>query len=206
MVELPVDSRLAKLVLLGCCFGAVDETLTVAAALACPSSLFLTPFDAAEGREIAAARLQLAGDTQSDHVASLRAYRRYYALPLGVGGASMKLCARVGKRSEVPGWEIWAVSRLSLNLSSGGSLHSMTGGSVPSIGKRLVDRVALCKPPAMPLRLLRLPPSRPSWSKSGIIRLAARYYCATRLQFWAARASPMEEFGSICSLIYKTIR
>ena len=93
MVELPVDSRLAKLVLLGCCFGAVDETLTVAAALACPSSLFLTPFDAAEGREIAAARLQLAGDTQSDHVASLRAYRRYYALPLGVGGARAAFAA-----------------------------------------------------------------------------------------------------------------
>ena len=84
LVELPIEPRLAKLVLLGLCFGAPDETLTIAAALSSSRSPFLAPMDSMEARSMDALRRGLAQGTQSDHVAVLNAYRTYFLLPLGI--------------------------------------------------------------------------------------------------------------------------
>jgi HrpA-like RNA helicase len=77
LVKLPVDCRLGKLIVLGLCFGAADETLTIAAALASRSP-FMSPMDRRE--EADRRKKALAGDSQSDHLAVLRAYQRFDSL------------------------------------------------------------------------------------------------------------------------------
>ena len=44
LAKLPVDARLGKLIVLGMCFGAADEALTIAATLA-NRSPFLSPME-----------------------------------------------------------------------------------------------------------------------------------------------------------------
>ena len=84
LVELPVQPRLAKLCLLGVCFGAPDEALTIAAALSTARSPFLAPVESMEARTMDTARRSLAHGTQSDHVAMVNAYRRFFLLPVGI--------------------------------------------------------------------------------------------------------------------------
>ena len=86
LVALPMEPRLAKLVLMGVVFGAVDEALTIATALAGSRSPFLTPMENMEARSMATARSILSDGTQSDHIAALNAYRRYFSLPTGIRG------------------------------------------------------------------------------------------------------------------------
>ena len=84
LVDLPIEPRLAKLILLGLVYGAPDEALTIAAALSSARSPFLVPVASMEARTMDAARRRLAHGTQSDHIALLNAYRRYYLLPAGI--------------------------------------------------------------------------------------------------------------------------
>ena len=76
--NLPVDVRIGKLILLGCVFGAVDETITIAAALASRSP-FIVPFN--EHREAADASRRAFALGQSDHLAVLNAYRQFDDAP-----------------------------------------------------------------------------------------------------------------------------
>lgn len=94
LVELPIEPRLAKLILLGVCFGAIDEALTIAAALSSSRSPFLAPVEAMEARTMDAARRSLAKGTQSDHIAVLNAYRTYFLLPIGGDDARAAFAAR----------------------------------------------------------------------------------------------------------------
>jgi len=85
--KLPVDARLGKLILLGVCFDATDEALTIAAALASRSP-FLSPHvrrqEADESRKAFA--VGLAGEhTQSDHLAVLHAYQAFDSGHAGEG-------------------------------------------------------------------------------------------------------------------------
>ena len=93
LVELPLEPRLAKLLLLGVCFGAADEALTIAAFLA-GRSPFLVPTDPMEARFMDASKLEFADGSQSDHLAALNAYRAYFELPLGLGDPRGELAAR----------------------------------------------------------------------------------------------------------------
>ena len=95
LVSLPIEPRLAKLILLGVVFGAVDEALTIAAALGSPYSPMLSPMDNMEGRSMRAARAGLANGTPSDHLAALHAYRGYFALPAGIGGEREEYARRM---------------------------------------------------------------------------------------------------------------
>ena len=91
LVQLPVEPRLAKLLVLGVAFGAVDETLTIAAALSLRSP-FVIPLDAMEARRVAASKERFARGSQSDHLAALHAYQAYfYATPAGVGDRRAEL-------------------------------------------------------------------------------------------------------------------
>lgn len=73
LVKLPIDARLGKLIVYGLCFGAGDEALTMAAALGSRSP-FLSPMERRE--EADRCKKEFAGNTQSDHLAVLRAYNR----------------------------------------------------------------------------------------------------------------------------------
>ncbi len=65
LAGLPIDTRLAKLVLLGVCFGAADEALTIAAALSTRTGPFLAATDAMNGRAIQASRARCDGFVNS---------------------------------------------------------------------------------------------------------------------------------------------
>ena len=71
---LPTDARIGKFILLGAIFGAVDETLTIASVLTSRSP-FVAPFALRD--EADAAKRSMAGATQSDHLAALRAYAEF---------------------------------------------------------------------------------------------------------------------------------
>ena len=71
---LPCDARIGKYILLGAIFGAIDETLTIAAVLTSRSP-FVSPFALRDAAD--AEKRSFAGDTQSDHLAALRAYAEY---------------------------------------------------------------------------------------------------------------------------------
>jgi HrpA-like RNA helicase len=75
LTQLPVDARLGKLLLLGCGFGAVDEALTIASALAARSP-FLSPMDAREAAD--ASKRGFARDA-----APVASTRGSYASPYG---------------------------------------------------------------------------------------------------------------------------
>eukprot|EP00873_Tetraselmis_striata_P009250 jgi/Tetstr1/429514/TSEL_019419.t1 len=77
LVKLPIDARLGKLIVYGLCFGAGDEALTMAAALGSRSP-FLSPMERRE--EADRCKKEFAGNTQSDHLAVLRAYNRFDSL------------------------------------------------------------------------------------------------------------------------------
>jgi HrpA-like RNA helicase len=74
LLKLPVDARLGKLLLLGVCFRATDECLTIAAALATSRSPFLSPIDRRE--EVAAQRPHA-----SCYASSHASYHTPYILP-----------------------------------------------------------------------------------------------------------------------------
>ena len=74
LATLPIDPRLGKLIVLGACFGAIDEALTIAAALASRSP-FMSPFDRRE--QASWSRRDFAGGSQSDYLAVMRAYSEF---------------------------------------------------------------------------------------------------------------------------------
>ena len=93
LTQIPIAPQLAKLVVLGVAFGAVDETLTIAASLA-RRPPFLTPIDATERRVVTESKARLAGASQSDHLAALNAYAAYYyETPAGLGDPRARLAA-----------------------------------------------------------------------------------------------------------------
>ncbi|KAJ1478625.1 helicase associated domain-containing protein, partial [Baffinella frigidus] len=76
LIRLPVDVHLGKLILYGVCFGAADEALTMAAALASRSP-FLMPMERREQADRSKKRFTL---LQSDHLAVLNAYNQFDSL------------------------------------------------------------------------------------------------------------------------------
>ena len=77
LAKLPVDARLGKLILLGLCFGAPDECLTMAAALASRSP-FMSPMERREQAD--EAKRSFAMGLQSDHLGVLLAYHKFNRL------------------------------------------------------------------------------------------------------------------------------
>ena len=74
LAKLPVDARLGKLILLGLCFGAPDECLTMAAALASRSP-FMSPIERREQAD--EAKRSFGMGLQSDHLGVLLAYQKF---------------------------------------------------------------------------------------------------------------------------------
>ena len=74
--KLPIDARLGKLILLGVCFDATDEALTVAAALASRSP-FLSPTDRRNEANESKRKFAAVHGLQSDHLALLAAYGQF---------------------------------------------------------------------------------------------------------------------------------
>ena len=74
LAKLPIDARLGKLIILGLCFGAADECLTVAAALASRSP-FMSPLERREQAD--ESRRSFGASLQSDHLAVLFAYQQF---------------------------------------------------------------------------------------------------------------------------------
>ena len=74
LAKLPVDARLGKLILLGVCFGATDESLTIAAALASRSP-FMSPMERREQAD--ESRRSFGMGLQSDHLAVMLAYQEF---------------------------------------------------------------------------------------------------------------------------------
>jgi len=74
LAKLPVDARLGKLILLGLCFGAADECLTIAAALASRSP-FMSPMERRQQAD--ESRHNFGMGMQSDHLAVLLAYQQF---------------------------------------------------------------------------------------------------------------------------------
>ena len=79
LAKLPLDPRLGKLILLGSCFDVLDESLTIAAALASRSP-FMSPYELRS--EADASRLAFAEGGQSDYLAILNAYEVHRTEPL----------------------------------------------------------------------------------------------------------------------------
>lgn len=76
LAKLPVDARLGKLILLGVCFGAADECLTMAAALASRSP-FMSPMERREQAD--ESKRGFGMGLQSDHLAVMLAYQQFDA-------------------------------------------------------------------------------------------------------------------------------
>ena len=74
--KLPIDARLGKLILLGVCFDATDEALTIAAALASRSP-FLSPTDRRNEANESKRKFAAVHGLQSDHLALLAAYGQF---------------------------------------------------------------------------------------------------------------------------------
>jgi ATP-dependent RNA helicase DHX57 len=80
LAKLPVDARLGKLILLGQCFGALDECLTIAAALASRSP-FMSPMERREQAD--ESKRKFCMGQQSDHLAVLSAYQQFDGMDAG---------------------------------------------------------------------------------------------------------------------------
>ncbi|OAE22268.1 hypothetical protein AXG93_3491s1080 [Marchantia polymorpha subsp. ruderalis] len=76
LAQLPVDPKVGKMLLMGAVFQCLGPALTIAAALA-HRDPFVLPIERKE--EADESRRRFAGDTQSDHVALLRAYDSWQA-------------------------------------------------------------------------------------------------------------------------------
>lgn len=74
--NLPVNCRLAKLLILGCLFECIETTLTIAAALSASKDVFYSP-PLHLRKQAAAAKRQLAAGDESDVLAVVSAYTRW---------------------------------------------------------------------------------------------------------------------------------
>lgn len=74
--NLPVNCRLAKLLILGCLFGCIETTLTIAAALSASKDVFYSP-PLHLRKQAAAAKRQLAAGEDSDVLAVVSAYTKW---------------------------------------------------------------------------------------------------------------------------------
>lgn len=71
LARMPVDARVGKMLIFGCMLKCLDPVLTIAASLS-GRSPFMSPMEKRD--EAAAARMKLAGNSKSDHMAIVAAY------------------------------------------------------------------------------------------------------------------------------------
>lgn len=89
LARMPVDARVGKMLIFGCMLKCLDPILTIAASLS-GRSPFMSPMERRE--EAAAARMKLAGNSKSDHMAIAAAYNGWTSAKNDGWGSENEYC------------------------------------------------------------------------------------------------------------------
>lgn len=90
LVRMPVDPHVGKALIFGALLGCLDAALTVAAALGYGKGVFVAPME--RRNEANAAKAALAGQSRSDHMAVVEAFRAWSEAKAGGRAAASQLC------------------------------------------------------------------------------------------------------------------
>ena len=161
IARLPLDPRLAKLLIYASMLGCLDPMLSVAGALAAGKPLFLSPRDGAARAEADAARARLAsGAGRSDHLAAARAYDAWAAAGRagrgGGGGGGGGGSGRGGRAPAVHSSPEQRAFAAEHHLSQSGlesvrAARADCAAALAELGfasRAYAERVARCDPPS----------------------------------------------------------